>query len=91
MSRARKSSRAGGGWFRKRKYLWLSYLFPRRTLLSVPAKPYHRIVASLRTGVSLQSNRDNGTHFVRDSFQYLIAATPLFPGSLVFSVEASLA
>jgi hypothetical protein len=41
--------------------------------------------------VSLHSNRDNWAHFVRDSFQFLIAATPLYQGSLVFSVQASLA
>jgi hypothetical protein len=28
--------------------------------------------------VSLQSNQDNWAHFVRDSFRFLIAATPLF-------------
>ena len=41
--------------------------------------------------VSLQSNQDNGAHYLRDSFQYLIAATPLFPGFLVFSDQAYLA
>ena len=48
-------------------------------------------VALFALAVSLQSNRDNGDDFVRDSFQHLIAATPLFQGSLVFSSQALLA
>lgn len=46
----RQSTRAPGGWFRKRKYRLLSYLFPRYFLFKTPAKPYHRVVAGLAEG-----------------------------------------